>query len=125
MVDTEHVREVVQALLPQLADRGQCVIVGRGSAYYLGAREDAFHVFVYAPFDERVRRLRLAGRSEEEATELAETVDRDRAIFIKQYFQVDWPARDRFHLMVNSGMGDDLVATIIGEALAKYEAAGH
>lgn len=125
MVDTEHVREVVQALLPQLADRGQCVIVGRGSAYYLGAREDAFHVFVYAPFDERVRRLRAGGRSEGEAIELAETVDRDRAIFIKQYFQVDWPARDRFHLMVNSGMGDDLAATIIGEALAKYEAAGH
>jgi len=36
------------------------VIVGRGSAYYLGNRSDVFHVFIYAPFDEKVRRL-IAG----------------------------------------------------------------
>src|SRR5262245_16329855 len=50
MVDTDCVREVVQQLLPEIAEAGNAVIVGRGSAYYLGHRHDAFHVFVYAPF---------------------------------------------------------------------------
>ena len=120
MVDTECVREVVQKLLPEIAEAGNCVIVGRGSAYYLGKRDDAFHVFIYAPFQERVRRLRAMGKSEKEATELAETVDRDRADFIKRYFDVDWPGRHRFHLMVNSGMGDEMAVEIILDALARY-----
>ena len=37
---------------------------------------------------------------------LAETVDRDRAAFIKQYFGVEWPDRHRFHLMINSAIGE-------------------
>lgn len=124
MVDTECVREVVQKMLPEIADEGNCVIVGRGSAFYLSKRTDAFHVFVYAPFEDRVRRLRATGKSEKEATELAETVDRDRADFIKRYFDVDWPGRHRFHMMVNSGMGEDVAVQIILDALAEYAKRG-
>jgi cytidylate kinase len=120
MVDTDCVRDVVQKILPRIAEAGNCVIVGRGSAYYLGNRPDAFHVFVYGPFEEKVRRLRARGKSEKDAIELAETVDRDRAAFIKQYFGVDWPGRDRFHLMVNSSMGDDVAVEIVLDAVAKF-----
>jgi cytidylate kinase len=119
MVDAECVRQVVQQILPEIAEAGHCVIVGRGSAYYLGGRPDAFHVFIYAPFQERVRRLQSTGKSEKEAIELAETVDRDRADFIKQYFNVDWPGRHRFHLMVNSGMGEDVAVETILDVAAK------
>src|SRR3954453_5251849 len=38
MVDTERVRAVLEKLLPEIADAGSCVIVGRGSAYMLGSR---------------------------------------------------------------------------------------
>ncbi len=117
MVDTECVSEVVRRLLPEIADAGNCVIVGRGSAYYLGNRADSFHVFVYAPFQERVRRLRAASESEKEAIELAETVDRDRSAFAKRYFDAEWPGRHRFHLMVNSAMGDEVAVRIILDAV--------
>jgi len=120
MVDTDCVRETVRQIVQEIAAAGNCMIVGRGSAYYLGDRPDAFHVFVYAPFEERVRRLRLRDKSEQEAIELAETVDRDRADFIKRYFHVDWPDRHRFHLMVNSGMSDEVaVETVLG-AVERY-----
>ncbi len=118
MVDTECVREVVQKLLPEIADAGHCVIVGRGSAYYLGKRADTFHVFIYAPFQQRVQRVRATGKSEREAVELVETVDRDRADFIKRYFDVEWPGRHRFHLMVNSGVGNEMAVEIILDAIA-------
>ena len=114
MVDTDCVREVTQKVVREAAEAGNCVIVGRGSAYYLSDRNDAFHVFVYAPFQDKVRRLQAAGNSEKRAIELAETVDVNRAAFIKQYFNVDWPERHRFHLMVNSSLGEDLaVGTIL------------
>jgi len=121
MVDTDCVREVVQQILPEVAEAGNCVIVGRGSAYYLGGRGDAFHVFVYAPFADKVRRLRELGKSEKEATELAETVDIDRAAFIKKYFNVEWPDRHRFHLMVNSSLGDEVAVETILEAHARFD----
>jgi hypothetical protein len=124
MVDTDCVRDVVQQILPDLAEAGNGVIVGRGSAYYLGNRPDAFHAFIYAPYQEKVRRLQARGKSEKEALELAETVDRDRAAFIKRYFDVDWPGRHRFHLMVNSGAGDDVAVEIILDAVGQYAKRG-
>ena len=120
MVDTDCVREVVQQILPNIADEGNCVIVGRGSAYYLSTRLDAFHVFIYAPFEERVRRLRSTGKTEKESIELAETVDRERADFVKQYFDIEWPDRHRFHLMVNSGIGEEAAVETILDSLALY-----
>ena len=120
MVDTDCVRDITQKLVPEIARTGNCVIVGRGSAYYLCGRPDIFHVFIYAPLHERVRRLQATGKSEKEAEELAETVDRDRADFIKRYFKVDWPGRHCFHLMVNSALGDETAVGIILDTVKRY-----
>jgi cytidylate kinase len=121
MVDADCIREATETVVKQAAQRGQCVIVGRGSAYYLQDCRDAFHVFVYAPFNEKVRRLRADGKPEKEAVLLAQTVDRDRAAFIEQYFSVEWPDRHRFHLMINSTMGEESVVEAILESIALFE----
>jgi cytidylate kinase len=113
MADTDCIREVTERVVKSAAEGGNCVIVGRGSAYYLQNRRDAFHVFIYAPFSRKVQHLQAGGKSESEAIHLAETVDRDRAAFIKQYFGVDWPDRHRFHLMLNSTMGEDAATETI------------
>jgi len=124
LVDTECIRDVMAKLLPEIVEEGNCVIVGRGSSYFLSERTDVFHVFIYAPFEERVRRLESTGKSEREAIDLAETIDRDRAEFIKRYFKVEWPGRDRFHLMLNSAMGNGVAVTIILNAIAQYNDVG-
>jgi cytidylate kinase len=113
MADAEGIRRVAEQLVMAAAEEGNAVIVGRGSAYYLRNRADSFHVFIYAPLQERVRRLQQEGKSEQDAIKLAETVDRDRAEFIKQYFGLAWPARHFFHLMVNSSMGDTAVVQTV------------
>ncbi len=117
MADTDCVREVAERLVKRAAEEGKCVIVGRGSAHYLQGRTDAYHVFVYAPLSDKVRRLQTAGKSEGEAANLAETVDRDRAAFIKQYFGVEWPGRHRFHLMINSKIGEQAAVETILDAV--------
>src|ERR1700719_1532673 len=58
IVDAECIREVTERVVTAVAKEGDSLIVGRGSAYYLRDRPDAFHVFVYAPFEEKVNRLR-------------------------------------------------------------------
>jgi cytidylate kinase len=121
VVDTECIREVAERVVKGAAEAGNCVIVGRGSAYYLQNRRDAFHVFVYAPFEEKVRRLEEGGKSKQEAVQLAETVDRDRAAFIMQYFGVEWPDRHRFHLMVNSTIGKDRAVETILNSIATLD----
>jgi len=118
MADADGIRQITERLVRAAASEGNCVIVGRGSAYYLHDLPYTFHVFVYAPFGDKVRRLLEKGKSEEEAMQLASTVDQDRAAFIKQYFGVDWPARHVFHMMVNSTMGDESVVQTVLAGLA-------
>src|SRR5215471_10141741 len=96
-------------------------IVGRGSGYYLRDRPDVFHVFIYARLEEKVRRLREIGKSEEEAVEVAEPVDRDRSAYIKQYFGVEWLPRYFYHLMINSTLGDEGVVQTILNSMALFE----
>ncbi len=124
MADAEGIRVVTEQLVREAAKEGNCVIVGRGSAYYLHDRPDAFHVFVYAPFDERVRRLQQTGKSEQEAIQLAETVDQDRAAFIKHCFGVEFPRRQYFHVMINSSMGDEPVIQMILNGMEAFAKVG-
>jgi len=121
MVDAECIREVTQRIVTEAAKAGNSVIVGRGSAFYLHGWPDVFHVFIYAPFDEKVQRLRGQGKSEAEATELAETVDRGRAEYIKQYFDLEWPERALFHLMINSTIGEERVVETILDSVKLLE----
>lgn len=118
MVDADCIRETTERVVGHAAAEGSCVIVGRGSAYYLQNRPDAFHVFIYAPFEEKVRRLKAQGKSESDARHLAETVDRDRAAFIEKYFTIEWPGRDRFHLMLNSKIGEEAAVETILNVIA-------
>ncbi len=121
IADAEGIRRVAEELVRAAADQGEAVIVGRGAAYYLRDRPDAVHVFIFAPVDEKVRRLQLEEKSETEAVHLAESIDRDRAAFIKQHFGVEWPARHVFHLMVNSTIGEDATVRIIIDVLAAVQ----
>jgi len=89
------------------------VIVGRGAPYFLRERPDVFHVFLYAPRTEKIRRLRELGKSQSEAEELVDTVDRDRIEFVKHYFNADWPTRCLYHMMINTAIGNEHVLSTI------------
>jgi cytidylate kinase len=121
VADAETIRRTTEQLVRSAGDQGNCVIVGRGSAYYLKDLPDAFHIFIYAPFEEKVRRLEKQGKSEAEAIQLVSTVDQDRAAFVKEYFGIDWPARQFFHLMLNSAMGDEAVVQTVLDGLAAVQ----
>ncbi len=111
--DTDCMVDMVRQVVEKAAEAGDCVIVGRGGPYFLRERPDAFHVFLYAPRAEKLRRLRQLGKSEEEAEELVNSVDRDRILFVKHYFNADWPTRSLYHMMINTAIGDENVISAI------------
>ena len=121
MVDADCIRHIAQQVVRDVAQKGNAVIVGRGSAYYLHDRPDAFHVFIYAPFEAKVRRLISKGKAENEAIELVETVDQERSEYIQKYFDLEWPSRQFFHLMVNSEMGDEMAVETILHAVSNFD----
>jgi len=58
-----------------------------GSQQFLKNRPDTLRVFLYAPREDKVRRLLARGKGEGEAEQLVDTVDRERADFIQKVFQ--------------------------------------
>ena len=113
--------EVGEQVMKRIAQQGNCVIVGRGAPYFLRDRPDAFHVFLYAPRAEKLRRIQDHGTSLRDAEDLVDTVDRDRIQFVKHYFGADWPTRSLYHVMINTLMGDANVVATILQTMKKLE----
>ena len=122
LVDSETILRITRRVVEHAAERGNCVIVGRGSQQFLKNRPDTLRVFLYAPREDKVRRLLARGKSEQEAEQLVDTVDRERADFIQKYFNVEWPDRSIYHGMMNTAIGDEAVLQIILNVLNLYEA---
>jgi shikimate kinase len=113
LVDSESILRITQKVVLRAASTGNCVIVGRGSQHFLEDRQDTLRVFLYAPHEDKVRRLIKRGKSESEAQELVDTIDRDRIDYIQKYFHVEWPTRFLYHIMLNTTIGDETVVQAI------------
>jgi cytidylate kinase len=114
--DADSMVEFMQRVISGAASEGKSVIVGRGAPFLLRGRPDTFHVFVYAPLEEKIRRLREAGKTESDALAEIASVDRQRVIFVRKYFGMEWPTRELYHLMLNSKVGDEVaIDTILNE----------
>jgi len=111
--DADRMVALMEQIAPRIAREGNGVVVGRGAPYFLRQQPDAFHVFLYAPRAEKVRRLVESGSSHSEAEDLVDTVDRERIAFIKHYFNADWPARSLYHVMINTAVGNENVIQTI------------
>jgi len=118
--DTDCMVQWVTQVIEEAGAKGNCVIVGRGAPWILRNHPDAFHVFVYAPREDKIRRVMSQGYTEEEANDLVDSVDQDRKAFIKRYFGKEWPSRELYNLMINSHMGEDLVVETILNTMQSY-----
>jgi cytidylate kinase len=111
--DADCMVSMMEQIAPRIAKEGNAVVVGRGAPFFLREHPDAFHVFLYAPRDEKIRRLMLDGASKSDAEEAVDSVDRERIAFVKHYFGADWPTRSLYHVMINTAVGDESVIDTI------------
>ena len=124
LVDSETILKLTERVVRHAAGKGNCVIVGRGSQHFLEDNPETLRVFLYAAREDKVRRVMAGGKTESEAQELVDTVDRDRVDFIRRYFGVEWPTRSLFHIMLNTSLGEAIVVQTILQFMKTIESRG-
>jgi cytidylate kinase len=122
--DADELVHHAQQVIESKAEQGNCVIVGRGAPYILRARRDTFRVFVYGSREQKIRRLVRLKMSEKDATENVDTIDRERAAFVRKYFNAEWPCRQLYHMMLNSDHGIEHVTNMILSTMDAFERRG-
>ena len=111
--DSDRMVSLMEQVAPRIAEEGNAVVVGRGAPYFLREQPDAFHVFLYAPRAEKLRRLLEDECTKAEAEDLVDSIDRERIAFVKHYFDADWPTRSLYHVMINTAVGNESVIEAI------------
>jgi len=113
ILDSKRLVYLLEQVIKQTAEKKPCVIIGRGAPYFLRNRSDIFCVFLYASRELKFRRVLKRLGDEAEAIHLVDTLDEDRRRFVKHQIGHDWPNRQLFQAMFNTGMGDDNTAEAI------------
>jgi len=117
--DAETMAAVAQKVIAEAAAHGDCVIVGRGAQCALQNRTDTLHVFVYAPWAQRVACIHERMPKAKDIDQLIESTDQERAGYIRTYFGSDWKNPHLYHLMISSQLGEDHVARLIIDAIER------
>jgi len=97
LVDVTHhvIDEVVQA--------GPAVLVGRGAQCMLAERDDALHVFCYAPLPALVRNtVERLGVSTAEAERRVGETNRQRERYVRRHWDRAWTDPRNYHVCVDT-----------------------
>ena len=122
----ERLVEVTRHVIEEAAARGNAVILGRGGVFILGRRPGTFHVKLHASLEARVRYLLARvedipaeARPEEKALrELCQSIDGERAEYIRRIFGADWLDVTHYDLAIDTGrLGVERTADLIESAV--------
>jgi cytidylate kinase len=111
--DAAEMVKITQKVVEQAYAEGNCVIVGRGAQCILQHRPDVYHVFVYAPYRERIERLRKRLEPGAHIEQRIRKVDEERAKYLQEYFGKCWNNPHLYHLMISSSEDEDAAARLI------------
>lgn len=109
-------------MILELAEKGNCVIVGRCADYVLRDSENALHVFVHADMAYRAKRIvRLYGETNETPEKRLTDKDKMRKANYEYYTDREWGLAQNYDLTLNSGkLGQERCVDIIcGLAMAE------
>jgi cytidylate kinase len=123
LLDARRIASVSEQAVKHALSGAPCVIVGRGSQYFLRDRKDVFRAFLYASRTSKIHRLITAGTPQGKAITEVDTIDRDRAAFVKRYLKLNWPEYHLYDAMFNTERGDSYVAEML--AHSAQQVAGH
>ena len=113
ILNSDRLVSIVQKTIEQAAEKKPCVFVGRGAPHFLRNRADTFSVFLYASREIKYRRILKRVGNEREALQLVDSMDEERRKFVKHYFGHEWPNRQLFQAMLNTGVGNDITLETI------------
>ncbi len=102
-----------------LARRGNCIIIGRGSHIITAPLKNVLHVRLVAPLEQRIQRIeRFNNLSRKDAEALVAKTDRARSKYVRQNFNSKLDDPLAYDVTINMGrVTIDGAATVIGQAV--------
>lgn len=92
-------------IICDLAEKGNCVIVGRCADYILRNRSDVLNVFIHGNKAEKAQRImNLYGKTEQEALVLMKDTDKKRALNYAYCTDQKWGVSKNYALCMNSSI---------------------
>ncbi len=92
-------------VINDIAEKGNCVIVGRCADYILLDRIDCLHVFVHADMEKRIDRIiNLYGETNEKPEKRIIKKDKKRKANYKYYTDRTWGMSQNYHITLDSGV---------------------
>lgn len=89
----------------KLAQKHSCVIVGRCGDYVLRNIDDCYHVFVHAPLQSRIERIKqIYEMSSGQAKDLILKTDKKRSAYYNSYSDHKWGQIGNHHLVIDSSV---------------------
>ena len=104
-------------IINELAEKGNCVIVGRCADFILRDRDDCLNVFIHADRDYKAKRIvELYGVRDKSPFRRLEEKDRKRAANYKYFTGREWGNTENYHISLDSSkLGSELCVRIIEE----------
>lgn len=106
-------------IITELAEKGNCVIVGRCADYILRERDDCLNVFIHADDEYRAKRIvELYGVRDKSPRKRLDEKDAKRKVNYKYFTGREWGNHENYHISLNSGAlgSDNCVDIIVGIA---------
>ena len=97
------------------AGQGSCVFIGRGAGVILKSIPGVFSVFLVAPLEIRLERVKSYFHCDDKrARQIIEQSDQDREGFHRYFFDSRWKDAGNYHLSLNTGhLHPEICAEII------------
>jgi cytidylate kinase len=110
--------ELIQMVIQEYAQTGDVVIVGRGGQVVLQSYPKVLHIQVQAPVAWRIRNLmERTGGAYDEAEQQIIHSDRQRARYMKHFYNVVWDDPALYHFVINTGKTSrDTAVHLVSEA---------
>lgn len=118
-----EIHAITQAVLTEVTQGDDVVLVGRGAQAFFHDRPDSLHVFVAAPLDLRIERAaERMGVTHRDAAREVERIDDQRREYVRARYDRVWDDPATYHLVVNSGLWsfDDCAAVIAAAAQRRF-----
>ena len=102
-------------IITELAEKGNCVIVGRCADYILRDRDDCLNVFIHANDAYRAKRIvELYGVRDKSPQKRLEEKDAKRKVNYKYFTGRDWGKLENYHICLDSSaLGSEACVKII------------
>ncbi len=101
-------------VIQEAADKGPCVIVGRCADYVLRDNPRCIKVFVHAPLEEKIKRIREDyGEDVADPAAFAARIDKERAAHYNYITLNKWDDVHNYDLVINSSVGIEETARLI------------